>query len=115
MKSRVWAGILMGALAAGPVLAAGKEQSVTLEGDRNILDRITTEVHADRLSLSISGAGDAQLKDLVVNDAAVSIAGAGQARVNPKDNLRADVAGFGKISYPRDPKVRSNISGVEKE
>ena len=219
-KSRVWAGILMGMLAAGPALAtedvrsvpsftavefsgvgqmdvaARKDQSITLEGEKQLLDRITTEVHgdtlevkvhkkyenrswlwrfvmpdgdeddkdlkirinvpkitkigvsgaakltatnieadsmnfavsgaaqitadghADTLSLSISGAGDAKLEKLVVNDATVSIAGAGQARVNPKDNLRADIAGFGKISYPGDPKVRSNISGagsVEKE
>ncbi len=177
-------------------VAAGKDQSVTLEGDRKLLARITTEVHgdtlqvkvhkkyenrswlwrfvmpddddngkdlkirinvakitrigvsgaakltatnvesdsmhfavsgaaqikadghADQVTLAISGAGDADLHSLMVSDATVSIAGAGQARVNPKDNLRANIAGFGKISYPGDPKVTSNITGagsVEKD
>ena len=80
--------------------------------------QITADGHADKLTLSISGAGDANLDGLVVNDAVVSIAGAGQARVNPKENLRANIAGFGKIRYPRDPKVTSSISGagsVEKD
>ena len=220
MKSRIWTAALVGLLAAAPVLAkeevrivpsfsavefdgvaevdvaAGKDQSVTLDGDQKVLSRITTEVrgdtleikvhkknegrswlwrfvmpddddsakdlkirinvqkitrigvsgaaklkatnvesdsmhfavsgaaeikadgHADQVTLAITGAGDADLHSLMVNDATVSIAGAGQARVNPKDNLRANIAGFGKISYPGDPKVTSNITGagsVEKD
>ncbi len=74
--------------------------------------KIRAEGHADKLSLSISGAGDADLDHLVAKDAVVSISGAGKATVYPKDNLRAEISGVGSIRYEGEPHVTSSISGA---
>jgi hypothetical protein len=74
--------------------------------------KIRADGHADKLSLTISGAGDADLDHLVVKDAVVSISGAGKATVYPKDNLRAEISGVGSIRYEGEPKVTSSISGA---
>jgi hypothetical protein len=67
---------------------------------------------ADRLTVSISGAGDADLDRLEVKDAVVSIAGVGKAQVYPTSTLNATIAGAGEIRYEGEPKVISSISGA---
>lgn len=74
--------------------------------------RIRAEGKADRLTVSISGAGDAELDHLEVKDAVVSIAGAGKAYVNPTGTLNATIAGVGEIRYEGEPHVVSSISGA---
>ena len=74
--------------------------------------KIRADGHADKLSLSISGAGDADLYRLVAKDAVVSISGAGKATVYPKDNLHAEISGVGSIHYKGEPHVTSSISGA---
>jgi hypothetical protein len=74
--------------------------------------KIRADGHADKLSLTISGAGDADLDHLVVKDAVVSISGAGKATIHPTDNLHAEISGVGSIRYEGEPKVTSNISGA---
>lgn len=74
--------------------------------------KIRANGKADRLTVSISGAGDANLNRLEVKDAVVSIAGVGKAQVNPTDTLNATIAGAGEIRYEGEPRVVSSISGA---
>ncbi|MBX7198161.1 MAG: DUF2807 domain-containing protein [Rhodospirillaceae bacterium] len=74
--------------------------------------KIRANGKADRLTVNISGAGDADLDQLEVKDAVVSIAGVGKAQVNPTNTLNATIAGAGEIRYEGEPKVVSSISGA---
>ncbi len=74
--------------------------------------KIRANGKADRLTVSISGAGDADLDHLQVKDAVVSIAGVGKALVYPTDTLNATIAGAGEIRYEGEPRVVSSISGA---
>lgn len=74
--------------------------------------KIRASGKADKLTVSISGAGDADLDRLEVKDAIVSIAGVGKAQVNSTDTLNATIAGAGEIRYEGEPHVVSSISGA---
>lgn len=74
--------------------------------------KIRASGKADQLTVSISGAGDADLDRLEVKNAIVSIAGVGKAQVNPSDTLNATIAGAGEIRYEGEPHVVSSISGA---
>lgn len=74
--------------------------------------KIRANGKAERLTVSISGAGDADLDHLEVKDAVVSIAGVGKAQVYPTETLNATIAGAGEIRYEGEPHVVSSISGA---
>ena len=101
----------IGVSGASSVVAKGIDSevmTVTLSG----ASKIRADGRADKLALSISGAGEANLDRLVVKDASVSISGVGHAYVYPKDNLTADISGVGAVRYKGEPHVTSTISGA---
>ncbi|RAJ83090.1 putative autotransporter adhesin-like protein [Chitinophaga dinghuensis] len=91
---------------------------------------ITGKVDAPKVSSSIAGAGDIKLTgqtrdlhvsiagagnfispDLLSENASVSIAGSGDARVHASVSLKAKIAGAGSIIYKGSPQVSSSIAG----
>jgi hypothetical protein len=72
---------------------------------------ITAHGRAERLTVDISGSGDADLADLAAAEARVELSGAGDADVRAADRLDADVRGAGDLAYRGDPKLTQDVSG----
>ncbi|MBV8255643.1 MAG: DUF2807 domain-containing protein [Chitinophaga sp.] len=103
-----------------------EEMSVKIAGAGSI----TGKVDAPAVSSSIAGAGDIKLTgqtrdlkvsiagagsfispDLMSENASVSIAGSGDARVHASVSLKAKIAGTGDIIYKGSPQLSSSIAG----
>ena len=65
-----------------------------------------------RLTLDVSGAGDAELADLAAGSARVEVSGSGDADVRAARELDAEVRGAGDVLYRGDPVVRRDVSGA---
>lgn len=73
---------------------------------------ITATGRADRLDLTISGSGDADLNALTVKTAKVDISGSGDAAVAPTEEADIDISGSGDVNLSTRPaKVNSTVSG----
>ena len=67
---------------------------------------------AQMLEASLSGAGNLRASNLEVDKAKVKVSGAGDAKINVKQNLDADVSGVGSVIYKGNPTDRNiNITG----
>jgi hypothetical protein len=64
-----------------------------------------------RLTLDISGAGDADLAELAADDARVELSGAGDAEVSASEVLDAEVSGAGDLAYFGEPRLRQALTG----
>lgn len=65
------------------------------------------------LELDISGAGDADLGELKVQDAVIDISGNGEARVAPTGRAKVDISGMGDVTLlTRPADLQSDISGA---
>ena len=65
------------------------------------------------LDVSLSGAGDLKASNMEAETVKVKVSGAGDAKVNVKQNLDADVSGAGSIIYKGNPIDRNiNITGA---
>ena len=64
-----------------------------------------------RLTLDISGAGDADLADLTADEARVELSGAGDADVHASERLDAEVSGAGDLAYRGDPRMNERVTG----
>ena len=65
------------------------------------------------LTADISGAGDLKASNLEADKAKVQVSGAGDAKVNVKQSLDADVSGAGSVIYKGNPAERTvSISGA---
>lgn len=74
--------------------------------------RIVAGGRIDRLDLSISGSGDADLADATVQRANINIAGSGNARVTPRDEANIHVAGSGNVRMAAAPaRLRQFVTG----
>jgi len=72
------------------------------------------EVHgvARSVKLDLSGSGKADLENLAVEDAKVTISGSGQARLGPKGSARLDISGSGGVTLLSRPKsLESHLTG----
>ena len=63
-------------------------------------------------TVSISGAGEFKGGKLVIQNAQVTVAGAGKVTVNAEKTLRATISGAGSVDYVGDPKVTESVSGA---
>ncbi|MDQ1154326.1 GIN domain-containing protein [Brevundimonas sp. SORGH_AS_0993] len=73
---------------------------------------VSASGRADRLSLDIAGAGDADLASLTLKDAKIDIAGSGEATVAATGTVDVDINGSGDINLALRPaKLNSSISG----
>lgn len=67
----------------------------------------TGAVHVDA-----SGASDARLDELIVEDAKVQVSGSGDVRVGPSGKAEVDVSGSGEVRLTRRPaELRQSVSG----
>ena len=64
------------------------------------------------LVATIEGAGDAHLFDLEAKTATVSVQGAGDADLNVTDKLDVTVQGAGDIRYRGNPSIRQTVEGA---
>jgi hypothetical protein len=64
------------------------------------------------LTSHIEGAGKISAYDMKVNQADISINGAGYASVNVSDHLKVDLDGVGWVRYKGDPLLEKNVDGV---
>ena len=64
----------------------------------------------DRLTATIGDAGNANLLDLRVREARVTVDDAADADLNVSDELDVSVQDAGDVSYLGDPRVRSEVS-----
>jgi len=74
--------------------------SVSLKGNANEFDG------------SISGSGEVKCFDLVTESSSLSISGAGDAEVNASKKLDVRVSGSGNVAYKGNPSVSQSISGA---
>jgi hypothetical protein len=63
------------------------------------------------LEVDIAGSGDLDAGGLVVDRAAISIAGSGDVVVNATEELRVSIAGSGDVVYLGDPVTEVDIGG----
>jgi hypothetical protein len=69
--------------------------------------------HAKRLDAGISGTGDLDLAQLPVDEARVSISGAGAATIDPKASADISISGAGHVQLKTTPPVlNTHVSGL---
>jgi hypothetical protein len=67
----------------------------------------------DELEIRVSGAGDADTRDLKAKHVDISVSGAGDAKVYAGESIKARVSGVGSIHYYGDPEKKSTkVSGI---
>lgn len=87
----------------------GGESSIKVEGAANIEAR----GELDRLVVRMSGAGQADLSELIAARVKVTVDGVGTAVVHANEALDATMNGVGAIHYIGDPReVRTRMNGV---
>ena len=75
--------------------------------------RVRATGRVGRLTLHSEGAGSIDAAGLVAREVDVHIEGAGKARVNATESLRAHIEGAGVITYSGEPRtVEKNIEGI---
>jgi hypothetical protein len=85
-----------------PELTLGISGSGSLQAQGNV----------DRLTVSISGSGGANLADLAVKQLTVKVSGSGNIEAAPKDIADINVAGAGNVRLLTRPgQLRSHVSG----
>jgi hypothetical protein len=84
------------------------EMKVSIGGSgKVILDGKTRD-----FKLSIGGSGDFEGENLMSENADISIAGSGSARVFASVDLKVSIAGSGDVFYKGQPNVKKSIAGV---
>lgn len=79
----------------------------TAGASKVMLDGAVTDLVA-----SMTGASDLRAESLQTKTAELDVTGAGDARVNVSDTLRASITGAGKVEYSGNPHVERNITGA---
>jgi hypothetical protein len=67
---------------------------------------------ADKLDVTIKGAGHVSAAELKTKDVSFTVAGFGTGSVYATNSLNAKIEGVGKIRYKGDPKVNQYIDGL---
>jgi hypothetical protein len=104
-------------LAGLSLAGAGDLEASGVDGDRLTVSisgagNVTVSGKARALELSIAGAGKYQGEQFQTQKATVRSGGAGSAVVNASEELDVTVSGVGSVEYLGSPKVRQTITGV---
>lgn len=87
----------------------GGSTTIEIEGAGNL----KAKGRLDSLTVRMSGAGHANLRDLVVGDAKVTVDGVGSVYVHATDSLDATMNGVGAILYSGSPRqVNTSMNGI---
>ena len=74
---------------------------------------LTMDGQVDDLKIRVSGAGNADTRDLKAQDVNISVSGAGNATVFADRSIKARVSGVGKVVYYGDPEEEdTRVSGI---
>lgn len=65
-----------------------------------------------KLDIYISGTGNVEAFDMVVDDCNIQISGAGNCEVHVIDKLDVTITGIGNVRYRGNPTVTSDVSGL---
>lgn len=100
-------------------LQGGNDVRITgFQGGATTIDvegaaRVRASGELDQLTVAMQGAGFADLGDLMVNEAQVTVDGIGQVIVHPKNTLDATLNGVGAIFYEGSPQsVNTHMNGI---
>jgi Putative auto-transporter adhesin, head GIN domain len=87
----------------------GGSSRIDIEGAANI----EAKGQLDELTVHMEGAGHANLRDLIANDATVTVDGVGSVYVHSTESLDATMNGVGAILYSGTPReVNTSMNGV---
>ena len=86
--------------------------SVNFAGITGAADFELSGAQQDALDIYITGTGNVDAFDMVVNDCNIRISGAGNCQVHVIDNLDVVISGVGNIRYRGNPTVTTDVSGV---
>jgi hypothetical protein len=87
----------------------GGSSQIEIEGAANL----EADGHLDELTVHMSGAGRANLRELIANDATVTVDGVGSVHVHATESLDATMNGVGAILYSGTPRdVNTSMNGV---
>jgi hypothetical protein len=101
--------ILKGAASEADLDVNVKNLTTSIEGAGDIEYKGTAENH----KLTISGAGDVDAYDLATNSTDIEVDGAGDAKVNAKQDLKGVINGAGEILYKEEPATKDiKVNGV---
>lgn len=74
---------------------------------------LTMDGEVDNLEIQVSGAGNADTRDLKAKQVEVKVSGAGNATVFASQSIKARVSGVGKVVYYGDPEEEdTSVSGI---
>ena len=74
---------------------------------------LTMNGQVDNLKIRISGAGEADTRELKANNVDIAVSGAGNAEVYAAKSIKARVSGVGKVVYYGDPEEKNtDVSGI---
>jgi hypothetical protein len=86
-----------------------KNLTTTIEGAGDVEYKGTAENH----KITISGAGDIDAYDLATNTTTIDVNGAGDAKLNVKQDLKGVINGAGEILYKEEPVTKDiKVNGV---
>lgn len=88
--------------------AHGSKLAISLSGTGSV----SASGRVDDLSLDCSGAGKANLANLIARDATISVSGVGSADVDATARLDISIAGLGNVRYRGSPVVHQAINGL---
>lgn len=107
---------LDGATLSGAVkLNADRLSGATFGLETSGATKVTLAGKVNRLLASLTGASKLEATNLAADDVELSVTGAGKADVSASNLLRAAITGAGKVSYTGHPKsVEKKITGAGK-
>jgi hypothetical protein len=95
----------------------GDVQIEELQADRLVLTlsgagRVKATGEADQLEINVTGAGSFDGADLVSERIDVNLSGAGSATVWATEFLDVNISGLGNVRYYDDPEIRETVTGL---
>ena len=87
-----------------------KAQNVVFYGEGGFLFELKGD--AEKLDITIKGAGHVSASELKTKDVSFTVAGFGTGSVYATETLNAKIEGVGKLRYKGDPKVNQYIDGL---
>jgi len=86
--------------------------SVSFAGVTGAGDYELSGAQQEVLDIYITGSGNVDAFDMVVNDCNIRISGAGNCEVHVIHSLDVDISGVGNVWYRGNPTVTTDVSGV---
>lgn len=74
--------------------------------------KVTLDGTVQELVANMTGASDLRAESLQTKTAALSVTGAGDARVAVSDTLKVSITGAGKVEYIGNPQIEREITGA---